>query len=118
VLRTRQERMERAPGRHPRGHPPDCTVESYSLAVQALRNHRGPGYIRALDTLLATRNPDAGWPPFSGDDARGCWRRRWRVLALATGRRVLIGAWNPMATGCQGPRGELVLAVEVSKRGQ
>jgi hypothetical protein len=94
MLRTLQERMERAPVVYPRGQPPDCTVESYSLAVLALRNHRGPGYIRALDTLLSIRNPDGSWPVFSGDDARGCWATALAVLALATVRHTSTG-WGP-----------------------
>src|SRR6516225_2846796 len=73
VIRTLQERMKRAPVVYPRGQPPDCTVESYSFAVLALRNHRGSEYIRALDSLLTTQNSDGSWPAFSGDDARGCW---------------------------------------------
>jgi hypothetical protein len=94
VIRTLQERMKRAPVVYPRGQPPDCTVESYSFAVLALRNHRGSEYIRALDSLLTTQNSDGSWPAFSGDDARGCWTTALAILALAAVRHTSTD-WGP-----------------------
>jgi hypothetical protein len=84
VLRALQERLKETQAVHPRVPTPQFSVESCSLAVLALRNHRSPEYMGALHALIAARNRDGSWPAFSGDDTEGCW-----VLALMADRRTL-----------------------------
>src|SRR5579883_533110 len=62
------------------------SVESYSLALLALRNALGSEYIHVLHALIAARNSDGSWPAFSGDDPQGCWATAMAVLALGAVR--------------------------------
>ena len=94
VLRALQERLDASQVVYPGGRAADLRVESCSLAVLALRNHPCRGSLQALNTLLATRNPDGSWPAFSGDDAQGSWATALAILALAAVRHTLTD-WGP-----------------------
>ena len=57
-------------------------IETTCYALMALHDRQASAYVRAINLLLRTQNPDGSWPAFDGDDPEGCWTTALVVIAL------------------------------------